>query len=238
MFPPYWFALPAAHTSATPHFALPAAPTPSIDGHLELPGAQAVRSGVIPFAGHKLPLPAGSWQELALAQASGAAAVQVELLARVENQKLTGLEMAAAPSPLSNSIGGFEGAGPCNATTAIVQERIPVLGNNPLARECWALSEIDMTGKDASIRTDEVINRGLGRLQQLGIQVPDRMMVLSYLRSDETGWMTAFLFLPGRHADPKKSLINWVRRFAPLLHKGWDSTLTSAELASLAHDPA
>jgi hypothetical protein len=237
MFPPRWAALPAAKTT-TPHFALQADPPLSDEGHLELPGAQATRSGIIPFSGHKLPLPAGSWQELALAQASGASATQVELLARIDGQHLTGLEMAAAPSPLSNSIGGFDGNGPCNATNTIAQESLPVPGANPLARECWALSEVEMTGDTAGIRKDELIHRGLDRLQKMGVQVPDHMMVLSYLRTDETGWMTVFLFLPGRHADPSHRLIAWVRRFTPLLHKGWESSLTPADLAPVAHDPA
>ncbi len=237
MFPPHWMTVPVAQTPS-PHFTLPPANPPSDGGRLELPGDEATRSGVIPFSGHKLPLPAGTWQELALAQASGASAVQVSLLARIENEHLTGLEMAAAPSPLSNSIGGFNGAGPCNATNAIVQETIPVPGANPLARECWALSETAMTGDNAGIRKAEILHRGLDRLAHMGVQVPDHMMVLSYLRTDETGWMTTFLFLPGRRADPNHRLINWVKKFAPLLHKGYESTLTSAELAAVGHDPA
>ena len=237
MFPPHWMTVPAVKTTS-PHFTLPPANPPSDDGHLEMPGDEATRSGVIPFSGHKLPLPAGTWQELALAQASGASATQVSLLARIEDQHLTGLEMAAAPSPLSNSIGGFDGTGPCSATNTIVQETIPVPGANPLARECWALSETAMTGDNAEIRKDELLKRGLDRLTHMGIQVPDHMMVLSYLRTDETGWMTTFLLLPGRRADPNHRLINWVKRFAPLLHKGYDSSLTPAELAAIGHDPA
>ncbi len=237
MFPPHWITVPIGK-SASPRFALPAATPPADYSVFEMPPADATRSGIIPFSGHKLPLPAGSWQELTLVKASGATAAQVELLARIENQHLTGLEMAASPSPLSNTTDGFAGRGACNSTNAILQETIPVPGDNPLSRECWALFETEMNGDNARIKTDEVLRRGLDRLQHMGVQVPDHMMVLSYLRSDETGWMTAFLFLPGRHADPGHHLITWVRRFAPLLHKGYLSTLTPADLTPVAHDPA
>jgi hypothetical protein len=237
MFPPHWVIVPVG-SSATPHFALPAA-TPPVDYSVfEMPPPDATRSGVIPFSGHKLPLPAGTWQEITLLKDGGPSAAQVVLLARVEDHHLTGLEMAASPGPLSNSVEGFAGNGPCAATNAIVQQTIPVPGNNPLARECWALFEIGMNGEDARLRTDQVMHRGLDKLQSMGVQVPDHMMVLSYLRSDETGWMTTFLFLPGRHADPSHRLINWVRRFAPLLHKGYESSLTPGDLAPVARDPA
>jgi hypothetical protein len=235
MFPPHWLAIPIS-TPTAPRFVPLTNAAPAQFGMIEMP-PNASRSGVIPFAGKKLPLPDGSWREIGTEQGSGEGALQVLLLARIENQHLTGLEMAASPNPLNSSVSGFVGQGPCNAPNAISAQSIPVPGANPLAFECWALADANLAGKGSQLQHDPVLHRGLDRLQNMGVSVPDHMLVFSYLRSDETGWQANFLFLPPRREEAIRRLVAWVRRFAPLVHKGYLSSLTPPELAALPRDP-
>jgi hypothetical protein len=164
--------------------------------------------------------------------------VQVELLTRVEDQTLTGLELAAAPSPLSNADKGFTAASPCYAPNTIAHQNILVPGASPLSHECWTLTAVDMTGDDVAIKKDEVLHRGLDRLQEMGVTVPAHMLLFSYIRSDEIGWFTVILLLPDHGEAARRKMETWVRKFAPYFHKGYENTLVSTDLAQMAHDPA
>lgn len=263
MFPPalppwltHWpFAHPlagadAGDTAATANSGKPAAaryvrqPDPALPDYetIESPPFGPGRAGAIPFAARLLALPSGTWQELILARGSGAVAVQAALFGRVEDRHLTGLMLAAAPDPLAGAAAPVTGLAPCFATDAIAHQIVPATPDQgPLTHECWTLTAFDM--RDAVMRSglDDVMRAGLDRLDGMSIIVPDHMLALRYLRSDETGWLTALLLLPERHAerpgaDPR--LPAWAKRFAALLHKGFDGTLTPGELAAgNGHDP-
>ena len=165
-------------------------------------------------------------------------AVQLELLTRVEDQTLTGLELAAAPSPLSNADKGFTATSPCYASNTIAHQNIPVPGGNPLSHECWTLSAVDMTGDEAPIKKDEVLHRGLDRLHETGVTVPAHMLLLSYIRSDANGWFTVVLLLPDHGEAARHKMETWARKFAPYFHKGYENALASADLAQMARDPS
>ena len=202
------------------------------------PPADAGRTGIIPFAGRQLPLPAGSWQELVLARSAGAAADQASLLGRIEHGRLTGLLLAASPGPVSGGglpAGGFS---PCFAPDAIAHQIIPTTSaQGPMARECWTLTAFDA----AQSRPDEMMRGGFERLDRMAVAVPDHMLAMRYLRTDDTGWLTVLLLLPDRSAQPpgdSRRLQAWIRRFVPILHKGFDGTLTAGELTpAIARDP-
>jgi hypothetical protein len=239
MFPPVrpsW--LPDHVAAAPPRFVAQPEAVPPKYGQLAFPLPGPGRSGVIPFSGHRLPLPAGSWQDLVLAKWSGTNAVQVELLSRVENQRLTGLELAAAPSPLNHSGDGFSSLAPCYASNTIAHESFPVLDTDPLAHECWTLSAVDMAAADEPLKKEEVLQRGLEILQETGVAVPPHMLMLSYLRSDETGWFTVVLLLPERGEASRRKIEAWARKFAPSFHKGYENSLVSADLAQMPRDPS
>ncbi|HET9019550.1 MAG TPA: hypothetical protein VFN46_08190, partial [Acetobacteraceae bacterium] len=59
---------------------------------------------------------------------------------------------------------------------------------------------------------------------------------------DERGWLTTLLLLPDRNADRTaagRPLQAWIRRYAGVLHKGFDAMLTPADLTpSVVRDPA
>jgi hypothetical protein len=215
-----------------------AAPVDPVSG-IELPPLGTGRSGIIPFAGRAVPLPAGTWQELVLAKNGTSMAVQVALLGRIDGQRLTGLVLAAAPGPLGNAAGAAADLGPCDARDAIAHQIVPAdMNRDPLSHECWVLVPVDMVAATSPAKTDAVLRRGLARLQEMGVAVPEHMLGLDYVRSDPTGWLTVLLLLPGEQPGTGRRMQVWVRRFAPLLHKGFDGTLGAAELTpALAHDP-
>ncbi len=233
-------ALPASAPDASAHYVPQADPAP--------PGYAAIaqlplgvgRQGVVPFAGRRLPLPVGSWQALVLIRDKGEAAVQLILLARIQGDRLTGLIQAAAPDALSHAAGLIGKLGQCPDAGIIAGETPPApSAQAPFAHECWTLSGVRMaTGASAQ---DTLIQRGLDRLKQLGIAMPDHMLALHYLRSSETGWMVTTMYLQDRRGPDQpvdRRVVAWCRKFATLLHQGFDGSLPEGALTqSSARDP-
>ncbi len=230
----------AANRDDGPRYA-PQPPQPPPDyGIAAFPPAGPGRTGIIAFAGRQLPLPAGSWQELVLARSAGVAE-QASLFARIEHGRLTGLLLAASPGPVSGGglpVGGFA---PCFAPDAIAHQIIPsTAAQGPMARECWTLTAFD----PAQARPDELLRGGFDRLDRMAVAVPDRLLAMRYLRTDETGWLTVALLLPDRAGPGSVAphdtarLQAWIRRYVTVLHKGFDGTLTAGELTpAVARDP-
>jgi hypothetical protein len=244
MFPPpmpHWPGTAKPGKTLAPRYVAPATSAPPDYGMIESPPAGAGRSGIIPFSGRQVPLPAGTWQLLVLARGSGPMAVQLELFGRVEAGRLTGLVLAAAPGPLSNAAGAAAALGSCNVHDAILHQAVPPDHNDPLSHECWSLLPLDMDAPASPAKTDEMLRRGLARLHEMGTAVPDRMLALNYIRSDPTGWLTALLLLPDpglEQPSARHKLEVWVRRFTPLLHKGFDGTLAPSDMTqAVSHDP-
>jgi hypothetical protein len=200
------------------------------------------RTGIIPFAGRQLTLPAGAWQELALARAGGAGGVRVALLGRLEEKRATGLILAAAPDPLSSTPQLITALDPCFDPGAIAQQTVqPEQNHDFAARECWALTTMDIGNADERSHLDDVTQQGLDRLGQMNVAVAGHLLALRYLRSDTRGWMTVLLLLPDRRAEQKTSeakLQVWIRRWVSQLHKGFEGAATAGELAAAAaHEP-
>jgi hypothetical protein len=235
MFPPAiprWAAdrVGAAGADLAPKFVPQTAAVDPAHG-IELPPLGTGRSGIIPFAGRQLPLPAGAWQELVLAKSGAGMAVQAVLLGRIDGQRLTGLMMATAPGPFGNAAGEVAGLGPCDSRGSIAHQIVPAdMDRDPLSRECWVLVPLDTGAADSPAKTNDVLSRGLGRLQAMGVAVPGLMLGMDYVRSDPTGWMTVLVLLPDSQPSASRRVQAWVRRFAPLLHKGFDGGLKADDV--------
>jgi hypothetical protein len=253
MFPPQipglgnWHGGPRAGTAtATPpappgtpsaHFA-PAPDTPPIDGaSVEVPHASVDRSGIIPFAGRQILLPAGQWKDVLIARLGGAVPGQIQVLGRIEHGELTGLLQANAPSPGAGAAGPLAIPSACYADNAIAHEITPELpSQSPLAHECWVLIDSDMTAPANRAKIDDVMRRALVRLDELGARIPDHMLLLLYIRSSETGWLRTLLMLPADKdvtTAANRRIEAWCRRFVAALHAGYDGKI----VAALPRDP-
>ena len=216
-------------------------PTPLSYSTISMPPLAAGRTGLIPQAGRTMPLPAGSWQTLAFARNAGPGVPQLTLLDRVENGLLTGLLVVAAPTPVGRISGPAAMPQQCVAPDALVRQILPQPAGNPYAHECWTVTGTTMTGSDSASSRDALLQRGFERLAKLHVSVPDRMLAVRLVRSDETGWMLATLFLPDRHGtspDALHRLEEWAARFETLFHKGYDGTLAAGDVTpTAARDP-
>lgn len=222
---------------AGPRFASQPEPPPSDYGVVAFPPLGAGRSGIIPFSGRQVPLPAGTWQELALARSGGAAPEPGVLLGRFAADRVTGLLLAAGSGPVGSGEAPVPSIAACIVPDAIAHRIIPVPSSEgPLARECWVLTTFDRNDPASSVRVDSLLRGGFDRLAQMNVTLPRRMLALRYLRTSGDGWMTALLLLPDRTADRRFQA--WVNRYAGALQKGFAGTLTKADLTeSVVRDP-
>ena len=228
--------LQAAHFTPQPDQA------PLDSGSLEVPHSATDRSGVIPFAGRQVPLPAGTWKDLVLVRLGGIVPGQEEVLARIENGQLTGLLMADAPSPASGAAGPLATPAACYIDNTIMREIAPETpGQNPMAHECWILVDSDITAAASRAKVDDITRRALNRVDETGAHVPDHMLMMVYMRSSETGWLRVLLLLPATSdvtAASSHRIQNWVRRFAVEFHQGYDGKIPASGIPqAVAKDP-
>jgi hypothetical protein len=225
---------------AAARFVPQPAPANAHTSDLETPPPGPGRSGIIPFAGRFLPLPEGSWQDLVLARFADANGLQVSVLGRIDGTRLTGLMFGAAPTPVGGAPAPITLFEPCYAPGIIVRETVPAQPEQALlVHECWTLAVADLAGS-ASQKTGELLQPAFRRLAQLGVSVPDRMLALRYTRSASDGWMMALLLLPDpkmENAAVSRRVQAWAKRYAVQFRKGFDRTLTPAEVAPTAHPP-
>jgi len=231
-----------AGSTAQAHFAPQPDPAPLDTGALELLRNAADRSGVIPFAGRQIPLPAGTWKDVILVRTGGPVAGQREVLSRVQDGQLTGLLQADAPSPGSGAAGAFAKPEICGAPKALAHEAAPEPATqNPMIHECWVLLDTDATSQAKRMQADELLGRALNRVEELGAKVPDRMLMMLYVRSDQTGWIRTLLLLPARRditAPEARHIQGWARRYAAALHQGFDGRLApGGPPPALGRDP-
>ena len=214
-------AQPAPQSRFTPQAALPGAE----GALLEVPSSPPQRSGTIPFAGRQLPLPAGSWQTLALARTSKPVSGQIEVFGRVEAGALTGLLLAAGSDPVAVAPSPFNVPQSCEEPDSIEAWVAPEpFGQDPLTHECWRLAAFNPLRLAERGRLDGVLGRALLRVEELGVKLPDHLLLLHYLRSDPSGFLTALVFLPdtrGTSASGSRRWSAWVRRYVTALHDGY-----------------
>jgi hypothetical protein len=230
---------PAARS---PHFEPLPDPAPLEGAIIEVPHVSADRSGIIPFAGRQLSLPAGGWKDLVIARIGGAVPGQVQILGRIENGQLTGLLQADAPSPASGAAGPLALPAACHEGNVIVREIAPESSaQSPLAHECWLLLDSALTAPANRAKLDEIMRRALGRVDDLGAKIPDHMLLLLYFRSSETGWLHTLLLLPADKdvtAAVNRRIEAWCKRFVAELNAGYDGKLGgSGARAALPRDP-
>ena len=214
----------------------PAPPDDSI-WHV-LPPDTPAQQGIIHYAGRLLPLPTGSWQELMVARGGGTELRQAALFDRVSNNHLTGLLLVIAPGVMSGATGEVGVPPPCADPGRLAGSITPALpGQSPLTHECWAIAPVDMRAVAGAPVTEGLLPRGLARLGELHVAVPDRMLATTFMRSDDNGWQIATVLL-GDHGGPIRKLQDWAARFQVPMHKGFDGTLTAADLTpAVARDP-
>lgn len=228
-----------AHYNATAP-APPAAPTDS--GMIHMPPLDAGRSGIVPVAGRLLPLPAGVWHELALARVGGPEPTQLTVLDRIDGNHLVGLIVNVGPSPQIPSAGPVRLPAPCIDPARIAGHlTIAGPGDSPLTHQCWSLLPIDMKQAASDKSGSELLQRGMARLGELNIAVPDHMLMLSFFSSDDTGWLMTSLYLPdhpGLLPAGLHRIQDWAQRFSVPLQKGFTRTLTQADLTpAIIRDP-
>ncbi len=224
LFPP-----PARRAVPGASFTPPPDRVPTTFASIASPPPGTPREGVIPYAGRKLPLPAGQWQELALVRFEDARPREMVLLGRWAGPNLTGLVWAMAPDAASQPSGLLQAGAACGGAGELAGEvSPPPADRNPFAHECWSWSVATLkTGREAEGQ-DDLMRRGLARLAELGVTVPDRMMALRYIRSSEFGWFVGVVYLPERpeqavRAD--RATLAWAKRYVALLHRGYDGEL-------------
>lgn len=232
----------AASQSAPAHFVPQPEPPALATGSLQLLHNAIDRTGLIPFAGRQIPLPAGVWKDLVLVRIGGVIPSQREILARMENGQLTGLLQAEGPGPASGAAGLLVRPEICSAQNTMLQVSAPESPDqNPMVHECWLLLDSNMTSAAKRDGLDDAMKNALNRVEQLGAKVPDHMLMLLYVRSDQTGWLDTLLLLPDSRdttASASRRIQSWIRRYAAALHQGYDSRLSPSGLpAAAARDP-
>lgn len=229
---------PAAGTPAAASFT-PTADTGRDYDTMFDPPLGTGRSGVIPVGGRSMPLPAGSWQPILLAQSGEASGLQVTLLSRIVEARLTGLLMVITPSELGQTPGPVQTPPGCLNPDTLVREIAPSLqGENPMVHRCWTLSAVDMTG--ASMMGNRLLQRGLSRLAPLKVQVPDHMLEAVFVNTDENGGMVTTLLVPDKPADPalRRRVEAWARQFDASVAAGFSGRLKGEPPASVIRDPS
>jgi hypothetical protein len=238
--PPATPAAPAPFTPSAHFTPQPPAP-PAENGAVQVLHNPQSRTGIVPFAGRQVALPPGDWKGLVLASAGGVPPVQETLWFRAPAGRLTGLLRTAAPSPASGAPGDLSKPQICYAPAAILKEVTPEpADSNPMVHECWVLVDSDETSTAERDKVDPVLRRALGRITDLGITVPDRVLTLLYYRSTETGWLSLTLMLPAdsdTNATASRRIETWIRRYAAVAHQGFDGKLAEGEPAAIARDP-
>ncbi len=226
---PVWDALPGAKPPVPPRATFtPQAPQVPIDGALmHAPPLLTQRSGTIPFAGRQLPLPAGNWQTLILARTAKPVSAQIEVFGRIEAGLLTGLLLALGPDPVDTQPSPFNAPQRCEEADSIEDWAAPeAFGQDPRDHECWRLAAFNPLGLAERGRLDGVLGRALLRLEDMGVKFPDHLLLLHYLRSDETGFLSAMVFVRDTRPAGNKRWVAWARRYAAALHDGYAGTLS------------
>jgi hypothetical protein len=215
------------------HYRPPADAPPPDYSLLDLPPLRDGRSILIPFAGRQLPLPAGKWVEVALARDHETPPVQAIVLARIQSSTMTGMILVTGTPPVAPTALAPPQFSPCNDGTTQVTA----------GQDCWNTGQL-ITAQLRRPDAELLLKRSLDQLDNLGVILPARLAGGSFVRLDGSGALTVKLMF----AEPatgalipamSRRMDNWMRRWVPLLHRGFDGALKPADITvPLAHDPA
>ncbi|WP_367159409.1 hypothetical protein ABUE34_09055 [Kozakia baliensis] len=143
------------------------------------PDINASFTGGIPFGGHTLPLPAGTWHPVLSGQIGPDGAMLVNIMVRTDRGIVTGVMIArtnAKPLP-AQGVDAIEN--PChddrNFSSHIASE-----GNNGVL-ECWRVSRATLN--NGTVSSDDLIRMAFERLHTLGFPVPSVFIVTSWVRA-------------------------------------------------------
>ena len=195
------------------------------------------RQTLIPFAGRQVPLPQGQWSEIALLHSAGPLPEQGLVLARLQSGRMTGLVVVLG-TPATESDAPIPAAACVDPTGLPVHVLTPPDNRDLAVQECWSLRRL--TTSDLADARHLLENRVFGQLGRLNVAVPTHLLVSHYFRHDDHAKLAVMIMLP----DPTQSsglmrrVDGWMRRWVPLLHRGFDDHLGPPDVtATLAHDP-
>ena len=239
MFPPRLPAWLARQESgpAGPRYRPRAEAPPAPVTRITLPPLGEPRQTMIPFAGRQLPLPQGKWTEVALLSAAGTFPQQGLVLARLVSGRMTGLIIVRGTPPTGRDDQVEPGA--CvDATGRPMHVLAPPKADGQAAMECWFTRSI--AASKLMDPANPLESHVLTRLGGLDIAVPAHLLVSLYYRHVDGATFSVATMLP----DPSESAAlmrqveTWMRRWVPLLHRGFDAALEPSDIKpKLAHDP-
>lgn len=238
---PWHGARGSASADPAPHFVPQPAAPPLTYSSFQMLSFGHTRSGIIPFAGRQLPLPAGQWQELAIARNKGSLLETIALLARIEDGHMTGMVIATAPA-IPGTVAGFVNTPkPCLEAGTLAHRIAPGVPDMPLSHECWTIVDEDMTAGPWAAGQNTLERRALERLGLIKASVANHMLAWRYFISGNGGFMQTLILVPDERATQPGQLTRlqeWGERFAARLSKGFYGTLTPADLTpAVIRDP-
>ena len=251
MFPPtppdwlaYWQPWQTAAGSASgpaPRFVPQPDAAPPTYSTFQMPAFGHTRSGIIPFAGRQLPLPVGQWQELAVARNRGSLMETIALLARIEDNHMTGMVITTAPESPGIVAGTTSMPKICLEAGTLAHRVAPSAPDMPLSHECWTIVDEDMTAGPWAAGQNSLERHALERLGLIHASVAKHMLAWRYFISGNGGFMQTIILVPDERATELAQvtrLQEWGERFAARLSKGFNGTLTQADLTpAVLRDP-
>ncbi len=231
----------AASADPAPRFVPQPEAAPPTYSTFQMPDFGHTRSGIIPFAGRQLPLPAGQWQELAIARNRGSLLETISLLARIEDSRMTGMVIATAPESLGVVAGIANTPKLCLEAGTLAHRIAPSDPDMPLSHECWTIVDEDMTAGPWAAGQNSLERHALERLGLIHASVADHMLAWRYFVAGNGGFMQTIILVPDERAtEPGQvtKLQEWGERYAARLSKGFDGKLTQADLTpAVLRDP-
>jgi len=224
---------PSAHYKPVPP------PAPLDYSTVNLPPLNTPRTQLMAFAGRQVPLPVGRWTELALLRSGGPLALQGAVFARMQDGQLSGLLMVVSTPPVETADMRTQPSNGCADPTGAPMHQLAGNGADPAVQECWLTRALGAGGLDKLSGRDPLLKRALGRLRDIDVGLPGSVVLANYVRTDDAGGLDVRLYLPGDGSTAQHRVELWMRRWVPLLHRGFSAGLQPQDMrAGLARDPA
>ena len=175
----------------------------------------------------------------------GALAVQAEVLARWQSDKLTGLIIVTGTPAVVPAVQAVPSVNRCGDASGLAVHDLSPIGNPDTGlQECWTMNRMATAALKGTgtASQDPLMARSLEKLDKLGVTLPASLVASTYIRADDDGVLKVIVLLP-EPASGNSAFIhqteNWMQRWSPLLHKGFDGVLKPVDVTPvLARDPA